>query len=47
MLHGECQYIENIGNIQNCLFQVNDMIKGFIQFSGLENKINIGDSFGH
>lgn len=46
MLHGQCQYIENIGNIQNCLFQVNDTIKGFIQFSGSENKINVGDSLG-
>lgn len=46
MLHGQCQYVENIGNIQNCLFQIDDTIKGFIQFSGSENKLNVGDSIG-
>lgn len=46
LLYGECQYIENIGHIQNCLFKFSDSLTGFIQIPSKDTQIQLGERLG-
>ncbi|SUP43893.1 ABC transporter ATP-binding protein [Veillonella criceti] len=46
LLHGKCQYIENIGHIQNCLLDFSNDLKGFIQIPSMNAQVQLDEQLG-